>query len=359
MAPSSREAAAVSGSAPPEAARPAVSVVIPVYNAAGSIETVLQAVYRSSFRDFEVVVVNDCSSDDSLRVLEGLSDRYPHRLVDFEKNLGVSKARNAGAEAARGDIILFIDADCVILPDTMESCVRAMAGGDRICVGGAYTTDPWDKGFFNEFQSIYIHHVETKVDDPDYIATHCMAIRRDTFMEFGGFITDSFIGHAASVEDVELSHRLLAAGYRLHRPKNILVQHMFGYDFRRSVKNAIKKSKYWTMYSLKNRDVMKDSGAASHELKVNVGTQVLNLGLLAALLITGKLWLLLPMAALLLVNVAVSLRLLLLMKREQGWWFLARAAAYYLLLYPFIVAYGSGMGTLKYIWEVKLLKRYS
>ncbi|GBE57165.1 putative glycosyltransferase EpsJ [bacterium BMS3Abin01] len=359
MSASNQQADLAATGPSPEAARPAVSVVIPVYNSAGYLETVLAAVYQSSFRDFEVVIVNDCSTDNSLQVLSGLSDRFPYRLVDFQENLGVSKARNAGADAARGDIILFIDADCVVQPHTMARCVAAMEQEDRICVGGAYTTEPWDKGFFNTFQSIYINHVETKVENPDYIATHCMAIRKDTFRKFGGFITDSFIGHAASVEDVELSHRMLAAGYRLSRPQDILVQHIFGYNFRKSVKNAVKKSKYWTMYSLKNRDVMKDSGAASYELKTNVGTQALNLGLLVALLLTGKWWLLLPMAALFLANLAVSFRLLLLIKREQGWWFLARAMAYFMLVYPIVVAYGSGVGTLKYIWEVKLLKRYS
>ncbi len=342
----------------PEAVTPLVSVVVPVYNGAATMETVLRAVYASSYRDFEVVLVDDCSTDDTLEVLDRLRERYPHRLVSFERNLGVSKARNAGAGAARGEIILFIDADCVVQPQTMENCVTALEQGDSICVGGAYTIEPWDRGFFNEFQSIYIHYVETKVEHPDYVATHCMAIRKSTFQEFGGFITDSFIGHAASVEDVELSHRLLDAGYRLSRPDNILVQHMFGYDFRKSIKNAIKKSKYWTMYSLKNRDVTKDSGAASYELKANVGTQVLNLGLALAAIVTGRWWLLLPMAALFVVNVAVNYRLLLLMQREKGWRFLAMAMAYYIMVYPFIVAYGSGVGTLKYLWEVKLLRRY-
>ncbi len=347
---------------PPAAAaveQPRVSVVIPLYNGARTIEEVLKAVYASTFRDFEVVIVNDCSSDDSLEVLASLADRYPHRLVDFEENRGVSRARNAGAEAARGDIIFFIDADCLVLPRTIELCVTELERGGSICVGGAYTTKPWDDDFFSIFQSLYIHHVETKEEHPDYVATHCMAIRKSTFEEFGGFITDSFIGHAASVEDVELSHRLIAAGHQLSRPPGILVRHMFGFNFTRSIRNAVKKSKYWTMYSLKNRDVMQDSGAASHELKVNVFTQLLNLGLLGVAAVTGRRWPLLPAAALLAVNLAVNSRFLLLVRREEGWAFLAKAIAYYLLVYPFVVAYGSGIGTLKYAWEVKLLGRYA
>jgi len=134
---------------------------------------------------------------------------------------------------------------------------------------------------------------------------------------------------------------------------------MFRFSFLKSMKNAIKKSKYWTMYSLKNRDVMQDSGAASHELKTNVTTQVLNLILLIALLVSRIWWLLLPMVLLYSINLMVSFKLLCLIKRERGWWFLIRAMAYYQLIYPFVVAYGSFIGTLKYFWEVKILHRYN
>lgn len=342
-----------------DTAIPRVSVIIPVYLGALTMPPVMKALYESTYRDFEVVIVNDCSPDNTLEVLASMADEYPYRLVDFEENMGVSKARNAGAREARGEIILFIDADCIVQPDTIELCVDRLDQGDCISVGGAYTLEPWDRDFFSIFQSIYIHHAETKVENPDYIATHCMAIRKETFFEFGGFIEDYFIGHQASVEDVELSHRLIDAGHRLCRPREILVQHMFRFNFKRSVKNAIKKSKYWTMYSLYKGDVMNDSGAASYELKVNVFTQCLNLALVATAAMTGWWWLLVPVALLYALNVAMSLKLLQLFQRERGWWFLARAMAYYQFLYCFIVAYGSAMGVLKYIWEVKLLKRYT
>ncbi|MDO8735756.1 MAG: glycosyltransferase family 2 protein, partial [Thermoleophilia bacterium] len=266
---------------------PEVSVIIPLYNGADTIPVVLEALYKSTDLDFEVVIINDCSTDNSLDVLKGLSKKYPFRLIDFPENRGVSKARNAGAAAARGEIILFIDADCIVLPDTIERAVKALRKGDSICVGGAYTREAWDKDFFSNFQSLYINYVETKVEHPDYIATHCMAIWKKTYDEFGGFKEDYFIGHAASVEDVELSHRLIDAGYQLSRPSDIQVQHMFRFGLKKSVTNAVKKSKYWTMYSLHNRDITKDSGAASYELKVNVATQVINLGLVAAAIVSG------------------------------------------------------------------------
>jgi len=340
-------------------ARPQVSVIIPIYNGAATITPVMDALYQSTFKDFEVVVIHDCSRDNTAAVLADLATRYPFRLFEFPENRGVSKARNSGAKEARGEILLFIDADCIVQPGTIGRCVEALRKGDSIQVGGAYTRTAWDADFFSNFQSLYIHHVETKTEHPDYIATHCMAILKKTYEEFGGFKEDYFIGHAASVEDVELSHRLISAGYQLTRPADIQVQHMFRFTFGKSVRNAIKKSKYWTMYSLYNKDVMKDSGAASYELKVNVGTQVINMGLVVAAILLRN-WLpLLGVAFLYGINTAVSYNLLRLIKHEKGWWFLIRAMAYYQLVYPYIVAYGSSAGVLKYIWEVKLTRRYT
>jgi hypothetical protein len=112
------------------------------------------------------------------------------------------------------------------------------------------------------------------------------------------------------------------------------------------------------MYSLYNKDVMQDSGAASHELKVNVGLQMVNLVLVTLAIALRSWWPLVGVAFLIGVDSAVSLRLLALIRREKGWWFLLRAAAYYELVYPFVVAYGSFIGTLKYIWEVKLTHQY-
>ncbi len=339
--------------------QPKVSVVIPVYNGAKTIGSVLDAVYKSTYANFEVIAVNDCSTDNCAEVLEKYAARYPLVLETFDENRGVSRARNTGAARARGDILLFIDADCIVLPDTIERAVERLGRGDSICVGGAYTSDPWDDDFFSTFQSLYVHHVETKTEHPDYIATHCMAIRREDFNRYGGFVEDSFIGHEASVEDVEFCHRLIADGHQLARPSDIQVQHMFRFSFLKSIRNAIKKSKYWTMYSLVNKDVTKDSGAASYELKTDVATQVINLCLVIAAVASGIWWLLLPVAFLYGVNLAVSYRLLALIRRERGWWFLVRAMAYFQFVYPYIVAYGSFVGTVKYFWEVKLRHRYS
>ena len=339
--------------------RPLVSVIIPLYNGARSIGPVLEAVHRSTYEHLEVIVIDDGSTDSGVEIIKELSSRCPYRLISFKENRGVSKARNAGAGGAKGDVLLFIDADCIVQADTIEKCVEELQRDESVCVGGVYTRKPWDDVFFSAFQSLYINYVESKNEHPDYIATHCMSIWKKTFEDFGGFVEDSFIGHQASVEDVEFCHRLLRAGHQLTRKADIQVQHAFWFNFVGSVKNAVKKSKFWTMYSLKNRDVMKDSGAASLQLKVNVFTQMLGLALIAAAVVSRIWWLLIAVPGIYIINIIVNSRFLLLIKKERGFWFLARAVGYYHFVYPFVVAYGSLLGTIKYIWEVKILRRYA
>jgi glycosyltransferase involved in cell wall biosynthesis len=92
---------------------PAVSVVIPAYNAAWCVGKAIDSVLAQDWRDFEIVVVNDGSTDDTRAVLAGYGDAI--RVVD-QANGGMSHARNAGIRAARGEFIAFLDSDDWWLP---------------------------------------------------------------------------------------------------------------------------------------------------------------------------------------------------------------------------------------------------
>ena len=100
---------------------PAVSVIIPVFNRAAMLGRTLATVAEQTFRDFEVVIVDDASSDDPAPAIEaaragGLDINY----IKFLKNRGVSAARNAGIEAATGDFIAFLDSDDLWMPEKLQ-----------------------------------------------------------------------------------------------------------------------------------------------------------------------------------------------------------------------------------------------
>lgn len=329
-----------------ETRSPLVSVIVPVHNGEKVIDRCLRAIYESTYRNFEVVVVDDCSTDGTLGVVE----RYPVKLVSLKKHAGVSKARNLGAESASGEFLVFIDADCILQRDTLELMVRAKLGGKADVIGGTYTLIPYDaENFFSTFQSIYVNYCETRNwENPDYVATHCMGIDASLFREFGGFIEDSYIGFAASVEDVELSHRLRREGYRLMINPEIQVKHVFNFSLFKSLKNAAKKSMYWTMYSLDNKDLTKDSGAASRGLKINVACFFITLALLGLFLLRGGA-LLYPVPLLYLLNLIVNRGFIRTVLQAKGPIFALKAVAYYTWVYPMAVGLGGLIGLIKYM----------
>jgi glycosyltransferase involved in cell wall biosynthesis len=107
----------------PKAETPAVSVVIPAYNAAWCVGKAIDSVLAQDYRDFEIIVVNDGSTDDTATVLSAYGDAI--RVV-HQANGGLSNARNTGIREARGERIAFLDADDWWLPGKLEKQMTLM-----------------------------------------------------------------------------------------------------------------------------------------------------------------------------------------------------------------------------------------
>lgn len=97
---------------------PTVSVIIPAYNAAPWLKSAVDSIHAQSFQDWELIIVNDGSTDDTLQVAHDQKDHRVH-VID-QRNAGVSAARNAGLTKALGNFIAFMDADDAMLPDNLE-----------------------------------------------------------------------------------------------------------------------------------------------------------------------------------------------------------------------------------------------
>lgn len=107
-----------------DSARPRVSVVIPAYNAEIFLADAVQSVLQQTWRDLEVVIVNDGSTDSTLALAERFRAGDSRVRVVDKSNGGLSSARNAGIAESSGDLICFLDADDVLLPDKLERQVR-------------------------------------------------------------------------------------------------------------------------------------------------------------------------------------------------------------------------------------------
>ena len=114
-----------------------VSVIIPVYNATGCLPIALDSLKEQTFRDFEVVFVDDCSTDGTPAVIEAFNNEsgLPCKIVRQDVNGGVAAARNKGLEAADGEYLAFLDADDRMEPKTLTKAVEAAERGDADIVG--------------------------------------------------------------------------------------------------------------------------------------------------------------------------------------------------------------------------------
>ena len=322
-----------------------ISVIIPNRNSAATIGKCLAAALASQHGNFEIIVVDDASEDNSIEVIE----RYPCKLVRLEPHRGAACARNAGVSHSRGQILFFTDADCLLLPDTLALAARTLAlEGSNAIIGGTYTPAPHDRRLLSRFQSIFIHYFETRhAPAADYIATHALAMDASVFRGNRGFAE-----HVRPIlEDVEFSHRLRRAGCRLVMNPAIQVQHIFNYSLIRSLRNAFTKSLYWTMYAIGNRDLLADSGTASAGLKLNVLALATSACLLCGFVLTGKTLLLVFMALALAFDLLLNRGLLLAYRRAEGLGFALMAALYYLSLYPLAAGAGASAGMLRHLFS--------
>ncbi len=322
-------------------AKQSLSIIIPNYNGARTIGTCLEALIAHRDDGCEIVVVDDGSSDGSVDVI----GRYPVKLIRLEHG-GASAARNAGATGSKGEVLFFIDNDCIVTDSTITRVRKDISEQPRdVVVGGTYTPVPYDAGFFSSFQSAFINYFETKNgSDPDYIATHAMLIRAASLKEIGGFKEDFL----PILEDVEFSHRLRRNGFRLIMDPELQVRHIFHHSLVRSLGNAVKKTRYWTEYSLANRDLFADSGTASMEIKVNGIAWYFMVSLILLYLALGQRSLLVPVPLLFAANLFVNRHLYRAFLKAGGGWFALRAGCYYSLVYPAAIWTGFFRGMFQY-----------
>ena len=140
---------------------PKFSIIVPIYNAQEFIANALQSAINQSFKDIEIICVDDKSSDESVRVIkEFMAKDNRIRLVCNEQNLGTFATRNKGALSARGEYLLFLDADdsfdlraCEMLNESLKGYEKS---GTKIDIlGFNYTDDEKDTPNFYENSQLF------------------------------------------------------------------------------------------------------------------------------------------------------------------------------------------------------------
>jgi lipopolysaccharide/colanic/teichoic acid biosynthesis glycosyltransferase/GT2 family glycosyltransferase len=190
-----------------DTAVPLVSIVIPAYNAAATIGECVQAARQQDFpAAYEVIVVDDGSADDTARLAEA-----DGAVVIRQGRSRPAAARNAGIQAARGEIVCFTDADCAPRPDWLAQLTAPFANPEIVGGKGTYATRQ---------REIVARFVQIEYEDKydllrpqpriDFIDTYSAAYRRAVLVANGCF--DERFPY---LEDQELSFRLAARGYQM------------------------------------------------------------------------------------------------------------------------------------------------
>lgn len=120
-----------------------VSIIIPVYNIAPYLKHCLDSIILQTFKNLEIIIVNDCSTDGSADIIKKYSEKDNRlKIINFEKNMGLGNARNAGLKAACGKYVIFIDADDWVGENHIETMHNAIEKhGCDLIIGTHYTFD--------------------------------------------------------------------------------------------------------------------------------------------------------------------------------------------------------------------------
>lgn len=167
---------------------PKVSVVIPAYNAVRFISATIDSVLLQSFQDYEILAVDDGSTDNTKEILEAYGDKIRYLP---KRNGGVSSARNFGINSAKGKYIAFLDADDVWMPKKLEKQVALMEANEEIglCYAATQKVDE-ELNYLNSIPAnAYEDYTESLLLNLNIVAGSCSSaiVRREILAQTDGF----------------------------------------------------------------------------------------------------------------------------------------------------------------------------
>ncbi len=176
-----------------------VSVVISVYNRKDLMKKTIDAMLRSDYKNYEIVAVDGGSTDGTLEMLNAYAKKSKRLKILVDKTPGRNAARNTGIDMAKGEIVIFVDSDCIVEKNWMEEIVKPFSDKS---VGGVIGRTAADK------KGLFWYHMEN-----DYLQFigHNSAYRMSIIKKIGGFDKRFKIAR----EDTDLAWSVIESGYKM------------------------------------------------------------------------------------------------------------------------------------------------
>lgn len=203
-----------------------VSVIVPVLNGAATLPTQLEALSRQAYPSpWEVVIVDNGSTDGSVSVADAWRGRLPGlRVIDASARRGASHARNAGSQAARGDLLVFTDHDDLVHDGWLEALVEAAASAHA--VGGELEVELLNDALVRSDRNVARGQLPVIAGGQvPFASSNNFAVWREVLEHLGGWN-----GRYRSADDREFCWRLQLQGFRLDHAPEAIVHYRYRRD---------------------------------------------------------------------------------------------------------------------------------
>ena len=217
--------------------RPFVSIIIPVRNGAAVLDPCLRAIKRSYYKHFEVIVVDDHSTDESAAIAK----RNGVAVFQADEGTGANNARNFGATKAKGEVFVFIDSDIVVARETILGIVETLDDERLDAVVGLYTAKHRHESFVSQYKNLWVRYSYIKSTPAiDWLFGAISGIKRPAFEKVGGFNVDLLAHHGH--DDIELGKRFAQSNLSIVLNMDIEVEHLKHYTVVSFIKNEFHRS---------------------------------------------------------------------------------------------------------------------
>ncbi|MFN3966201.1 MAG: glycosyltransferase [Endomicrobiia bacterium] len=211
-----------------------ISIIIPVRNGEKTIEKCISSIFNLDYSDYELIVVNDGSTDRTEEIINNVITQFIEKKNKFKliktEGVGPSEARNIAIREAKGEFIAFTDADCIVDKNWLNELLKGFSSNDVVGVGGSQLTPEDDTDFSKKihefmnrigFVTEYIKSTKDKaLKEVSHNPTCNVMYRKKIFSEIGGFLKGLWPN-----EDVEFDLRVKKKGYKLIYNPSAVVYH--------------------------------------------------------------------------------------------------------------------------------------